>query len=150
MSNSPQCPQKLIDATGEVTWIVGLATSSQKTKKMKVDHHPQRCVKRRQQYQHRPRLNLGPVSWRPMTVKWQQFSQSNRHSTICTRQTEYHEALPSSANDEVRCDCTFADDGNASWYSICREPMVERRLDWKLLSPDGHRPPWYRPLVRLP
>ena len=35
-------------------------------------------------------------------------------STIGTRQTEYHEALPSSANDEVRCDCSFADDGNAS------------------------------------
>ena len=30
------------------------------------------------------------------------------------RQTEYHEALPSSVNDEVKCDCTFADDGNAS------------------------------------
>ena len=28
--------------------------------------------------------------------------------------TEYHEELPSSSNDEVRCDCTFADDGNAS------------------------------------
>ena len=27
---------------------------------------------------------------------------------------EYHEALASSANDEVRCDCTFADDGNVS------------------------------------
>ena len=53
--------------------------------------------------------DLGPVSWRPMTVKWR---QSNRHSTIGTRQTEYHEALPSSANDEVRCDCTFADDVN--------------------------------------
>ena len=26
----------------------------------------------------------------------------------------YHEALPSSANDEVKSDCTFADDGNAS------------------------------------
>ena len=37
-----------------------------------------------------------------------------RHSTIGTRQTQYHEALPSSANDEVRCDCTFTDDGNAS------------------------------------
>ena len=57
---------------------------------------------------------LGPVSWRPKTVKWRQFSQSNRHSTIGTGQTEYHEALPSLANDEVRCDCTFADDGNAS------------------------------------
>ena len=64
----------------------------------------------------------GPVSWRP--TKWQQFSQSNRHSTIGTRQTEYHEVLPSSAN-EVRCDCTFTDDGNASWYSGCRVPMVE-------------------------
>ena len=33
---------------------------------------------------------LGPVSWRPTTIKWQQSSQSNRHSTISTRQTEYH------------------------------------------------------------
>ena len=33
---------------------------------------------------------------------------------IGTRHTEYHEALPSSKNDEVRCDCTFADEGNAS------------------------------------
>ena len=38
---------------------------------------------------------------------------------------EYYEALPSSANDEVRCDCTFTDDGNASGYSICRVPMEE-------------------------
>ena len=45
------------------------------------------------------------------------------------RQTEHHEALQSSANDEVRCDCTCADDGNASWYSVCRVPMVEWRLD---------------------
>ena len=72
---------------------------------------------------------LGPVSWRPTTVKWRQSPQSNRHSTIGSRQTEYHEALPSSANDEVRCDCTFADDGNASWYSVFRVPMVELRLD---------------------
>ena len=42
-----------------------------------------------------------------------QFSQSNRHSTISTGQTEYHEALPSPVNDEVRCDRTFVDDGNA-------------------------------------
>ena len=70
----------------------------------------------------------GPVSWRPTTFKWRQFSRSNRHSTIGTRQTEYHEAL-SSANDEMRCDCTFADDGNASWYSVCRVPMVEWWLD---------------------
>ena len=65
------------------------------------------------------------------TVKWRQFSQSNRHSTIGTRQTEYHDALPSSANDEVRCDCTLADDGNASWYWVCRVPMVKWRLDFK-------------------
>ena len=37
---------------------------------------------------------LRPVSWRPSTVKWWQFSQSNRHSTTRTRQTEYHEVLP--------------------------------------------------------
>ena len=73
--------------------------------------------------------SLGPVSWRPTTVKWRQSSQSNRQSTIGTQQTEYHEALPSSANDEVKCDCTFADDGNVSWYSVCRVPMVEWRLD---------------------
>ena len=41
-------------------------------------------------------------------------SALDHHSTISARQTEYHKALPSSANDEVRCDCTFADDGNAS------------------------------------
>ena len=31
---------------------------------------------------------------------------------IGTGQNEYHEALPSSSNVEVRCDCTFADDGH--------------------------------------
>ena len=75
------------------------------------------------------RSNQGPVSWRPTTIKRQQFSQSNRHSTIGTRQIEYHEALPSLVNYEVRCDCMFADDGNASWYSVCRVSMVEWRLD---------------------
>ena len=39
----------------------------------------------------------GHVSWRLTTVMWWQSSQSNRHSTIGTWQTEYHEALPSSA-----------------------------------------------------
>ena len=37
----------------------------------------------------------------------------------------YHEVLPSSANDEVRFNCRFADDGNASRYSVCRVPMME-------------------------
>ena len=60
--------------------------------------------------------DLGPVSWRPTTVKWRQFSQSNRHFTIGTRQTECHEALPSSANVQSHLTSSLADDGNASWY----------------------------------
>ena len=71
----------------------------------------------------------GPVSWRPTTVKWRQFSQSNPQSTIGTRQTEYHEALPSSANVQSHFISSFADDGNASWYWVCRVPMVDWRLD---------------------
>ena len=67
----------------------------------------------------------GPISWRPTTVKWRQSSQSNRHSIIGTRQTEYYEELPSLADDEVRYDCTFADDDNASWYLACWMQMVE-------------------------
>ena len=34
-----------------------------------------------------PTRPQGPVSWRPTTVKWRQFSQSYHHSTIGTRQT---------------------------------------------------------------
>ena len=49
----------------------------------------------------------------------------NHHSTIGTPQTEHHEALPSSVNDKVRYDSMFADNGNASLYSVCRVPMVE-------------------------
>ena len=60
------------------------------------------------------------------------FHSTNRQCTISTRQIEYHEALPSSAHDEVRCDCTLADDGNASWYSICRVLMVQWRLDCEI------------------
>ena len=88
---------------------------------------------------------LGPVSWRPTTVKWRQFSQSIRHSTIGTPQTEYHEALPWSVKDEVRCDCTFADDGNASWYLFCWVPMVEWRLDCRHLTVVGLHDtgPWW-------
>ena len=55
--------------------------------------------------------------------------QSNRHSTIGTRQTEYHEALPSSANVQSHLTSPFTDDGNTSWYSVCRMLMVEWRLD---------------------
>ena len=74
-------------------------------------------------------ISSGPVSWRLMTAKWWRFSQSSCHSTIGTWQTEYHEALPLLVNDEVRCDCTFANDGSASWYWVCWVPMVEWRLD---------------------
>ena len=74
-------------------------------------------------------VNLGPVSWRPTTVKWRQCSQFNHHSTISTRQTEYHEVLPSSANVQSHLTSLFTDDGNTSWYSVCRVPMVEWRLD---------------------
>ena len=35
-------------------------------------------------------------------------------TTVFTVQPSFHHALQSSANDEVRYDCTFADDGNAS------------------------------------
>ena len=43
--------------------------------------------------------------------------------------------LPSSAKDELRYDCKFTDDGNASWYSVCRVPMVDWRFDCR------HSPP---------
>ena len=56
---------------------------------------------------------LGPVSWRLTIVKWQQFSQSNRHSVSGTQQTEYHEALPSSVNVQSHLTSSFDDDGNA-------------------------------------
>ena len=32
-------------------------------------------------------------------------------------------------NNEVRCDCTFVDDGNVSWCSVCPVPIVEWWLD---------------------
>ena len=57
------------------------------------------------------------------------FSQSSRHSIIGTRQIEYHEALPSSEKVQSHFTSSFADDGNASWYSVCRVPKVEWQLD---------------------
>ena len=71
----------------------------------------------------------GPASWRLTTVKWWQFSQSNCHYTIGARQTEYHEALPSSANMQSHLTSSFTNNGNASWYSVCRVPIVEWWLD---------------------
>ena len=67
-------------------------------------------------------LNQRPVSWRLMTVKWRQFSQSNCHSTVGTRQSEYHKALPLLANVQSHLTSSFTDDGNASWYSVCQVP----------------------------
>ena len=55
------------------------------------------------------RGDQGQVSWRPTTVKRRQFSQS----TVGTGQTEYHEALPSSANVQSHLTSSFVDDGNA-------------------------------------
>ena len=43
-----------------------------------------------------------------------------------TRQTEYHEVFPSSANVQSHLTSPFANDGTASWYSVCGVPMVER------------------------
>ena len=57
------------------------------------------------------------------------FQQSNRHSTTSSRQTEYHEALPSSVSVQSHLTSSFDNDGNASWYSVCRVPIVEWRLD---------------------
>ena len=96
-------------------WIVGLAHSRQT---------PQGHWGGEQYWK-----NLGPVSWRSMAFKWWQFSQSNRHSTIPTRQTEYREVLPSSAYMQSHLTSSFADIVNASWYSVCQVPMVERQLD---------------------
>ena len=89
----------------------------------------------------------GPVSWRPTTVKWRQFSQSNRHSTIGTRQTEYHEALPSSRT----CSHTLPRRSPAMVTLHVRGlPSAHGGMTvglWRLSSLDGRRPPWYRPLV---
>ena len=76
-----------------------------------------------------PYRHQGPVSWRPATVKWRQSSQSNRHSTISTWQTKYHEALPSLANVQSHLTSSFANDGITSWYLVCRVPMVKWQLD---------------------
>ena len=94
--------------------------------------------------------NLGPVSWRLTTVKWRQFSQSNHHSTIGTRQTEYHETLPLSANMQSHLTSSFADNGNASRYSRLSSAYGGMAVGlWKLSSLNGHRPPWYQPLVSV-
>ena len=91
-------------------------------------HHFSSCVPFEQSNTF-PFSNQGPVSWKSMTVKWRQSSQSSRHSTIGTRQTEYHKVLQSSTNVQSHLTSSFADNGNASWYSVCRVPMVEWRLD---------------------
>ena len=98
-----------------------------RTRRLMLDCHAKRCGRRT--HEGTTTHDLGSISRRPSTAKWRQFSQSNRHSTIGTRQTEYHEALPSSANVQSHLTSSFEDDGNASWYWDCRVPMVEWRLD---------------------
>ena len=76
----------------------------------------------------------GLVSWMLTTVKWWQFSQSNCHSTIGTRQTEYHEAVPSLANVQ-------------SHFVILSLSSADGGMMAALSSVDGGRPPWYRPQI---
>ena len=83
-------------------------------------------------------------------VKWRQSSQSNHHSTIGTRQTEYHEALWPSANVQSHLSSLFANNGNTSWYSVCRASVVEWRLDCEdchhlmVVSLHDTSPVWFR------
>ena len=89
---------------------------------------------------------LGPVSWRPTTFKWQQFSQSNRHSTIGTRQRSimkrYHRRRTCSHTSRRRSPM-MATLHDTPLSSADGGMMVGL---WKLSSLDGCRPPWYRPL----
>ena len=57
------------------------------------------------------------------TVFTVQSSFHHRHST-----NQVHKALPSSANVQSHLTSSFADDGNASWYSVCQVPMMEWRM----------------------
>ena len=87
---------------------------------------------------------LGPVSWRPTTVKWRQFWQTNRHSTIKPsilkryhrRRTCGHTSPRRSPTIVTLHDSRFAE---CRWWN-----KVGLR---KLSSLDGRRPPWYRPLI---
>ena len=65
------------------------------------------------------------------------------------RQTEYHDALPSLASDEVRCDSAFANDSNASWLGLSSTDGGMRIGLWKLSSLDSRQPPWYQPQTSL-
>ena len=50
-----------------------------------------------------------------------------RVTKFLTQSVKQH--LPSSAKVQSHLTSSFPDDGNASWYSVCRVPMVEWRLD---------------------
>ena len=54
------------------------------------------------------------ITWGRYHGGRRQSSQSNRHSTIGTRQNKDHEALPSSANVQSHLTSSFAGNGNAS------------------------------------
>ena len=76
------------------------------------------------------------VSDETMSVIWGRYHGGRRsssddsfhhNSTIGTRQTEYHEALPLLVNVQSHLTSSFADHGNASWCSVCQMLMVEWR-----------------------
>ena len=70
----------------------------------------------------------GLVSWRLMTVKWWVFTvQPSVHHWHSTNQVSWSVIII--CEQRVRRDYTFADDGNTSWCSVCRVPMVEWWLD---------------------
>ena len=56
-------------------------------------------------------------------------SQANCHSTIGTRQTEFHEALPSLANDEVGATARSPTMVTLHETRVCQVLMVEWQVD---------------------
>ena len=86
-----------------------------------------------------PRLTTRPLSRREEKERpGGRYHGGRWLTTVFTVQPSFHHrhstnrvswSVTSSSNDEVRCDCTFTDDGYASWFSVCRVPMMEWRLD---------------------
>ena len=90
---------------------------------------------------------VGPVSWRPTTVKWRQSSQSNRHSTIGTRQTEYREALPWSAN--VQSHLASSPRRSSTMVTLHDTRFVKTVVTWRWsasMMPAPGLPVWRRTL----
>ena len=77
---------------------------------------------------------LGPVSWRPTTVRWRQSSQSNRHFTIGTRQTQRFHRLRTCSHTSPRRSPTMVTLHDTRFVE-CQ--MVEWRLDCRHLTVVG-------------